>query len=282
MGSNSAKLMLICMIYNNHREVADFVQMLSKLSKFEDTVITLVENSAQADPTFEESIRAYANVVVYYPGKNLGYFGGAQFALESYKKNQPLSEYVIISNSDINIEDQFFFEKILSLKLSNDVAVIAPSIISMLTNEDQNPGLEKRPASLKIHFLAWVSACPRLFFLYGLLNSWKCQLKGYVQNSKKFFKSSARPIYLPFGAFIIFRKRYFDRGLNYKTGFFLYQEELFVAEESRLAGLIIQYEPSLRVFHAEHSVTGILPTKKKANLFHESMKFCYLKYFKGK
>jgi GT2 family glycosyltransferase len=81
-------------------------------------------------------------------------------------------------------------------------------------------------------------------------------------------------IYAAHGAFLAFRKSYFEAGGTLRHGAFLFGEEIFVAETVRRLGLTIGYDPRLRVFHRGYTTTGYMPSRQMATYMREAARYC--------
>ena len=68
-------------------------------------------------------------------------------------------------------------------------------------------------------------------------------------------------MYAPHGAFIIFTNNYLRSIAKINYPRFLFGEEVFVAEESRLNSLKITYEPNLIIYDNEHGSTSLEKNK---------------------
>jgi len=92
-------------------------------------------------------------------------------------------------------------------------------------------------------------------------------------------KDSLKFIYAPQGSCIVFSKLFFSLGgkLNYPK--FLFGEEIFVAETARNFGLRVVYSPRLKVWHDDHSSTGLVRSRKIAAYVRESARFITDTYF---
>ena len=85
----------------------------------------------------------------------------------------------------------------------------------------------------------------------------KAKLRGYKQ--KHFPKKSYRTgqeMYAAHGSIMIFTKNYFNLGASIYYPRFLFGEEVFVAEETKLKGLKTVYFSELRIYDNEHGSTS--------------------------
>jgi GT2 family glycosyltransferase len=203
---------------------------------------------------------SFDNVWTYESAVNRGYFGGVRQGLEWFQETQgDLPPWIIVCNNDIQIEQADFFERLSQLD-PNGIGVIAPKIISCLTRLNQNPFMVRRPSRRRIGELRFWLKSYYLAFVHEKMSEWK---KTGVSLKHRFLPGTpdgAGPqltaIYAPHGSFLIFSKQFFTRGGFLDDGFFLYHEEIAVAETCRQVGLPIVYYPELCVHHEEHASTG--------------------------
>jgi len=233
-------------------------------------------------------LEAYApKVLLFHPGKNLGYFGGAAWALRRYLSSRPLPSWVIVSNVDIEIPGSRFFARIMDTGGQHNHAVIAPSIVSELNGRDQNPFMEARPSAFRMKCYKRVFRYYPLLVAYNLASLLLKRFRIYrldqdVSESRNLSGAVVpRTIYAPHGSFLIFRKSYFEAGGTLDHGAFLFGEEIFVAESVRQLGLSICYDPRLSVIHREHETTGHIPSRKIARYIGQAAAYCADKFFSG-
>jgi GT2 family glycosyltransferase len=180
------------------------------------------------------------------PG-NLGYFGAAQFSLDYLEGD---AEWVIVSNADIRLSADALVR--LSALRSGNVGVVGPAIISSATGADQNPYMGTRPTRFsmwrrRLMFRSTLLARPLV-----LLASRRAKGRALPTDAG----TEPRAVYAVHGAWMAFSAEYFRRGGDFAHQPFLFGEELTAAERCRDLELTVLYEPSVRVEHAEHQVTG--------------------------
>lgn len=203
---------------------------------------------------------ARSRVWVVRPPHNRGYFSAANFGLEDYLSRNPMPEWVVVSNADVHIPDSSFFDSLARFYRTAPPGLVAPSILSLASQRDQNPNMRRRPSRARMWFYRFVFQ----FFLtdaaYHLGSIAKARLRRW-QSRTRGTDPPAR-IYAAHGAFMIFNRSYFDAGGSLRYDVFLYGEEVFVAETARSLGLEVRYDPRLRVVHSEHSETGAVINPK--------------------
>src|SRR5262249_47411804 len=136
--------LLICVKYGANAETERFLDSIRSLPGQHALRVIVVENSVRsgwkgyfAEPAFE---------AIQAPG-NRGYFGGAHHALSLFLKQNPLPDWIIVSNTDLAIADSRFLERLSELAVLPNVGAVAPTIRSLMTGRDQNPFMRSRPSS---------------------------------------------------------------------------------------------------------------------------------------
>src|SRR4051794_20893804 len=84
----------------------------------------------------------FSNVEVSAFPENVGYFGGANAALQLYLENHEHPEWLVVCNNDIVFDDPHFLRHLLE-RTPGKAGVIAPAIISSLTGYDANPSIRR-------------------------------------------------------------------------------------------------------------------------------------------
>lgn len=304
----NSKILHICINYNQERETELFTRSLQKLNHFENVDLCIVDNSALPNQNSVFSNMSFGDqqqqVSVINPKANLGYFGAAQKAyLELGQKNK--YDWIIISNTDLQIVGYDFYDKLLNYPLTEEIGAIAPEIISEISQKDSNPFLVTRPSRLKMKFLDLVFSNYLTCQAYQILAYYKEFFKRLASQKKPLTDKSnidsklhdnlhlnlnvnvnsntTKMIYAAHGAFMIFSKNYFAKGLDFTHPAFLYCEEITVAEKMRQTQLKTIYDPSFKIIHKEHGSTGLISyffSNKTFQFKKESSKKVYDAYFK--
>jgi GT2 family glycosyltransferase len=265
--------------------------------------IVLIDNSERSDNTelFDQVLSKNSHVRCIKPATNLGYFGGAHFGLMQCKRSGQDFDWALVCNVDIRFPDRGFFAKLGAMKPSKEIGVVAPSICSSFTQHDQNPMMSERPSRARMRFYQFLHRSYYLLNLYEVLATayhlvrstlgssfgWRktglarSSGKGPVQDTNP-LEDVRIPIYAPHGACMIFSNEFFARGGSLEVPFFLYGEEIYVAETARALGLQVVYDPSLRLQHDEHQSTGlrrVLLSRQAATHLRETTEYLVDTYF---
>ncbi len=246
-------VLTICVNYQNDAETVRFVRGLLAQEGASNQKAIIVDNSASGPA--EGPLQAIADgdqrVWLIVPASNLGYYGGAAFALRHYLSQSPLPEWVMVSNTDLEFLQPDFLRNLCAFHAEASYAVVAPAILSSLSREDQNPCMRVRPSPLRMHLYKWLFRVPTLLKLYEAASSAGPKARQILKTSKPRPGEGREPmeIYAAHGSCILFHRSYFAAGGTLDHGAFLFGEEIFVAETARQLGLRIGYDPRLRLIH---------------------------------
>jgi len=253
------KICLVCVCYNAHEDASKFLLSIeksffrvSKLATVELTVV-LSDNSNLEFPESKKSNFSYN--FKYRRNENIGYFPAFNAGLNEVFFNRDLFDYIIVSNVDLEI-DVNFFERLIKVEFEQAVGVIAPRIMVKGQDFDQNPKILERPKKSKFIFMLLICSNTFLFSFYKTLHVVKRWLNSSGRSSNGYAKNVILDIYAPHGAFIIFTKSYIQSKASTEYPRMLFGEEIFVAEQARISGLKVRYNPSLVVFDREHGSTS--------------------------
>lgn len=181
-------------------------------------------------------------------GNNIGY---------SYAKNVLHADFIVLLNSDVIINQNHFYERVLTEYNINKFAVLGPKIITATGDENSNPGSTVLPKikELRIYILKI-----RVLILLNYL---------HLDRKYKDFKSKIKRTPPPnvnnriravnvllHGCCWIFSPLFISKfdGINDRT--FLYREEELLFLLIKNENLISVYSPFLEVIHNEHSSTN--------------------------
>jgi GT2 family glycosyltransferase len=251
--------------------------------------VVVVDNSEseQFDQTLSTIPDHLVGAVVLKPGANLGYFGGARFAMERLcSLGITAPNWVILSNPDIRIRDVNFCERLLAVD-HTAVGMVAPQILSEYSGCDLNPFIEKRLTPTQVHNLQMWFSSYALYSGRACVSRVKCAAASAWQKARRRLwkrgeERRERSIYSPHGSFLIFSRRFFDSGGSLDEKLFLYGEEIAVAESCRVLGLPIIYRPQLMVVHREHETTGRCASRRLYEMERDAHAYLRERYFAGR
>ena len=273
-----SKAVVITVNYKSTDSVLAFLASLERTKAFSEIDFIIVDNSPGDDAVSRlvQETAGLPKVRVLKSASNRGYFGGARWGFECYLAEEgAMPDWVIVCNNDVVIPDSGFFEKLFE-RDPQSAAVLAPRIESLATRLDQNPFLEERPDRKTLARLwFWGRRYPLAAFQHAASKGirWVRARTRRVAGDQQ-----ARRIYAPHGAFLIFSRRYFRLGGFLDDGYFLYGEELSVAEICRSLDLEVTYDPTLHVLHNEHQTTSPWLTRFAYNCQREAREYLKERY----
>ncbi len=288
VSSCHTSIVVLGVSYQSNSEALRFLRQFSGCEAGQRPFVILIDNGDAPDLScaLSDEERTQRDLVVHVPGRNLGYFGGAASALDAFLLTHPLPEWVIVCNVDLYMQDKEFCSRLISSSRSHTHSVVAPGIISGLSGKDQNPFMRMRPHHLRMKFYKVLFQWYPAHLIYTLMYLIKERLHKLTQGFEVGMPISSEtgeplPIYAGHGAFLAFRKSYFEAGGSLRHGAFLFGEEIFVAETVRRLGLTIGYDPRLQVFHRGHTTTGYIPSQQMATHMREAASYCADTWFSG-
>lgn len=282
-------VLVICVNYHSAEDTQAFVKDLLGQESPGSLRVIVVDNSdpERLDPRLSSIAEADPRVRVLHPGGNLGYFGGAAWALRQHLAGAPLTDWIVVSNTDIRFPGRDFLTRLFELYVDATCAVLAPAIHSTLSLKDQNPYMLRRPGAARMCFYKWVFRYYPISVAYQLMGLVKQKLRALtrkiaalVDDGEKMGQPRPRSIYAPHGSVILFSRSYFEAGGSLDHGVFLFGEEVFVAETARRLGLTVTYDPRLVVLHREHATTDMFKNRKMARYVREASAYCADKFFR--
>ncbi|MHB9132252.1 MAG: glycosyltransferase family protein [Armatimonadota bacterium] len=142
----------------------------------------------------------------------------------------------------------------------------------------QNPFLETRLTA------AWIQHYTRIFNSDLAFLAWETgyHLKRNIRRCfvpEKSAATSPRAIYAPYGAAMFFRKSFFSQGGTLKFRAFMYQEEIFIAEQLRVLGLSCMFVPGLQITHYESTTMKLVDARIRRSFKLASARAVYEDYF---
>ena len=181
----------------------------------------------------------------------------------------PMSyDYTIISNVDIIMLPDTF-KQLNCYQATEDTGWIVPAIISQNNGENLSPQAMHRYSLNKLRLLWLTFRFPFIHRLYA---------KTLYEHKEK-IKAHAGIVYAGHGSCIILTREYFNRCgiINYPI--FLYEEEIYIAEECRTHGLKVIYEPSIIVHDIGRVSTGKTNWKENYLWHAQGLEFIIKNYY---
>ena len=260
---------IVIVLFNNIEEVIKYVLMLSKQSIFDRLLISIVINFENKNHTYllKKSINdnKFTNIQIFNPKNNIGYLNSLIYSFNN-TANSNKTLWYILSNTDISINDEQFFQKILENSYDSNIWSIGPSIYSEFSKSYDNPQYLKRTSIKKLNLLIFVHKHLFLSSIYHFLSKIKHLLT-------KQHLSKSRYVYSNHGGFMILKEGLLQMIKNNLYSPIMYSEELFLSEIVMKEKKLAYYDSSLSIIHRENSTTGLLKSRVKIKFIHDSLVF---------
>lgn len=255
---------IVTVNYFGHNDTRNFLKSL--VAAGANPVSTLVVDNSCSESEFLALTRelemndfSSLNVVVKKAESNLGYFGGCNLGFDFIKDSQIDFDWLIYCNNDI-VVDLDFWIALNNVSTSADAGVLAlaPQIRDRVSERDLNPFLLCRPTKRSLRRLELITSNFWIAYFHKAIAEARSRLKfgsGYLKTEQR-----VTPIYAGHGSFFVMRKIMLQEPLDYE--YYMYAEEITVAERCRLLGGTYLYAPTIRAIHASHAQTGALLSRK--------------------
>ena len=278
---SNPQTLLITINYKGADATEAFLRSAAELESSRLAHILVVENGSQdgSAERLRPFIQQFRNVELLESSNNRGYFGGANWALQHYLARGQQPKWIIVCNNDIVFDDRQFLVKLLQ-RSSGIAHVIAPAIIDRNTGIDSNPFLLRRPSRFRLWRCRFWSWNYYLMWFKQWLSPHVRALKSRLSLRVSIIKvDHSEIVYAPHGSFLIFSRAYFEAGGYIDDAFFLYAEELSVAETCRRLSIPVVHDPELRVIHDAHRVTGRMCNRFTFDAGRAGLEYALRTYF---
>lgn len=239
-------IIFITVSYNNFRSTKEYIESFLALSGSDKCSLIVVDNSLKADTDLSMYIDSIPNNIIYIRQReNKGYMSACNFGYSSVKNNFPLEHVVIYSNNDILFHTKEMINIIRDNFVKNtNLGVLSPNVIDKNTSNYLNPFLICRPSSKTIRYLR---------LLYS--NYWLCKIFHSIKKQSK--RNPLTPVskmYATHGCMFIMSSKLLEDFPD--DGYFLYAEEITIAESCREKNLETIFDISINIEHVSHATTG--------------------------
>lgn len=268
------KTAIVLINYYKEHELVLFVNRYL-LAQLNDTRHVYIVDNGSRSEDLQSAFSDHKHITLLFPNENLGYFGAANFAHKKMRDAGLNPEFFIISNFDLEFDEQNFLDELERKCSVTDAGVIGPAIRSSLSESELNPIYATRLSTGKISRLLLVTS----FYVFFLIYQWLHHVKRRLFSSNTGIPQTSGYVYAVHGSFMIFTPKYFSSGGHLSFGSFLYGEELFVAEECLKSGCRVYFDASIQVKHHEHSTTGVYKSATHMKWLHESIRYIRNTYY---
>ena len=265
------KHILVCVNYNSYDSLMKYLQSVDcayERIKSKSSLTVLVADNAIVRKEIELEYGFQLSVVT--TGDNLGYFGGATYAIKNSHTELNDADFIYISNVDLTMNDDFF-EIIESETFGKEIGCVAPTIYSNSEEKNRNPKIINRPTKKKMTLLCLMYRFPILYKVYTKLF--------YSKRKEKMQGRKDGIIYAPHGSFMAFRNNFSSFLTNMEYPVFLFGEEIYITENLRMKKLKTLYYSKLKIEDSDHVSTSKLKSKAFYRYNYEAMKFLTKEYF---
>ena len=245
------KTTIYCVNYRSYDSLTDYLLSIDKgvsnVMGNSTVKVVVADNTVPCSPVNYRPQNFELEVIP--TGVNKGYLGAIKFLMEHRPPKD--SDYIIISNVDILLSENFF-SQLISFKTTIDTGWIAPRIYSQTLDMNFNPQALNRYSYKKMKAL-------RLLFKYPILLWLKQKL---LHQYREIIVHDAGPIYAGHGSLIILTAQFFRVCGIIDYPIFLYGEEIYLAELCRRNHLKVMYVPQIEVYDIGKVSTSQIPTKE--------------------
>lgn len=280
--SNLSKLEIITVNYNASEKTEQFLNSLA-LSGCNSKVI-VVDNSTVQDE--KKKLQKVLDHTVYKgeielitSSHNVGYFGAISSVVGRISDE---AEWCIVCNNDLIFEKSAYTEICnRTADCSKEILCIAPYVKDEKTNTALNPFLRERPNARLIWMLRLQFSSYVMFVFMNFANlirkrfAWIRFLPR--QKSTSSLGEHGIPIYAGHGSIFILRRKLLADGVDF--GYFLYGEEISIAEKVLKFGGLISFEPRIKIVHQSHSSTGSIWSRKTFKRKQRAINYILERYF---
>lgn len=270
------KLGIVILQYNGYTQTIELISTLKKMNWNNIEPKYIIVDNDSPDKSGAKIVDRYKNdnsVKIIEANQNLGFARGNNLGIQ-YSFRDFGADLTVVSNSDIDIKDRNFFQKLRSTYLNEYFAVCGPDIYSLSKKFHQSP-LRKKHYSKneldnliqnykrKIRLLELIKPFKIYDFIWILRR--KLKIKSRAIESKNFQTKQHNVVLC--GAFFILSRKYFEaypNGLYDKT--FMYLEEDALSIQCERKGLTVLYEPNLSILHYD-GLSTLRANKNRINKY---------------
>lgn len=251
------KIAWITVNYNQERYLEEWYFSIARQSVVESQDIFVVDNS---DTYIPEEV----DIQLFKPKENLGYFGGFNYCIDRIEPAK--YDFVILSNPDVTFAPDFIqsLQQALNIQPQNQTMVIAPRI-TLDSGIEQNPNMTNSVSKARKAYYELLFSSYYCFIVLGGLSK---IIK--LARPKKPLENNSRTIYMAHGACFIATPFFFKKCSRLDQRVFLWGEEALLMHQVAQNGGEIRFEPSLRVFHHEHTATSKITSKNRFKMMKKS------------
>ncbi|MBR1809792.1 MAG: hypothetical protein IJ776_10460 [Paludibacteraceae bacterium] len=262
-------ILLICVTYRSYGQLSDFLSSVESAAALCPDVhvdVAIADNTPKEESVSVCDDYNHISIKQYHFYDNLGYLGAAQ---QIYNHNAAQYDFCAITNVDLTLAPDFF--SLLLTIDTNTIGWIAPDIYTISDHRHENPYMLSRPS--KFNFFIWNIIYSSQFInkIYNILHKLK---------RENHPTPSHQDIYAAHGSFMLFTGNFISMQpiLSFPT--FLYGEEIYIAELTRLSALKVVYIPQLKIYNSGHVNMSAIPQTQRSKWSKQSLIAIRNAYFK--
>lgn len=239
--------------YKNLEETFQCVEGIKK--SFKDYTIIIVENGSgnNSDVSLNNEYGNDVKIEVIINVKNQGFSAGNNIGYEYAKVNYD-SDYIIVLNSDVYIDDILFESKIRRIYNENNFHILGPDILTP-DERHQNPLRIKELELVDIRKKIWRKKVILTYLQF--INRFKC-FESLQKLEQKFYGTGHnqyewaegnRDVVLHGACYILSRNFIVQSEKLFYPETFLYMEEDILFSNAKRKGMTMLYNPEIQVLH---------------------------------
>ncbi|MFK4943286.1 glycosyltransferase [Lactococcus garvieae] len=268
------KIGIVILNYLAYEDTLECVESIFA-QDYQDFEIVIVDN-ASYNASLEILTKKYQDtpqVHIISTSQNIGFAKGNNLGIQYFREKEIYNLLVI--NGDTILTQNDYLKNLMSLNISNDVAMIGTKIIG---RDGKNQNLSNRRDNDLQSIVKMEKYFKRVKLLstlgiYGIISRLVRTLKPAVENKKEEDKLETQLVdtksKMLHGSAIFFTEIYLKKYLGFYPDTFLYEEEELLACICEKLSLKQMYVDSLSIYHKEDSSSDMVSgfNKRKEALF---------------
>lgn len=273
------KIVFVVLHYTAIQDTIESVDSIKEHMDIDDYKVIIVDNGSP-DNSWEELNSLYrkdTRIILIHSDENLGFAKGNNLGF-SYAKTELNAEFIILSNNDICMLQDYIYSTINNIYLEFHFAVMGPMIITRDGSNQSNPRGYKLLGTKDVRKEIKKLTARYKRVKYYIDNKFTDKMYDCIKAVKRVFipvpiKDNYKPQFNVklHGSFLIFSQDYISRFDGLDTQTFMYFEEDFLFLRLMKNNLLSLYHPSLVIFHKEDASTdSALGKGRKKRMFTDS------------
>jgi len=261
-GIINMKLAVIIVNYNDAEETLKYVKKISEYQNIQRIVV--VDNSSQMDKL---NVLKSEKVVVLSSKKNGGYSYGNNFGVKYLEEQNEVYDYLVISNSDIEIEESAIDRCLSLLERDKNVGIVAPRMFNA-----QNKPIRRSSWKTRTFVLDVIHATRLLEVVF-----YKKLRKG--EYSVADYQNAELEVDVISGAFFMIRYDLFKEVGMFDENVFLFYEEDILSRKIKDRNYKIVSINDVKFIHFEsHSIGKSFNYYEKKKQIYKSKMYYHINY----